>query len=171
MKTGSEKIVKKLVQELEKLPLPDSLKNESDLEFAVLPAIKRFIQKELKVNNLRSILYHHGKSKEEKESWSESKQFQNIELLGTHTYDMLIRHPKVGSVVLEFKYAASPKNPLTNRIQRIIGQSLIAKLKHDCVISCLVFRKKGKIPKPGLLEKLKKDLQENHKIYLIVRSH
>lgn len=171
MKIGSERIVKKLVQELEKLPLPESLKNESDLEFAMLPAIKRFIQEELKADDLKGVLYHHGKNKEEKKLWSESKQFQNIELLGIHTYDMLIRHPKVGSLVLEFKYAASSKNPLTNRIQRIIGQSLIAKLKHDYVISCLVFRRKRKMPKLGLLERLKKDLQENYRIYLIVRSH
>lgn len=171
MKTDSERVVRKLVQELEKLPLPESLKNESDLEFTVLPTIKRFIQEELKVNDLRGVLYHHGRSKEEKELWSESKKFQNIELLGKHTYDMLIRYPKIGSLVLEFKYAASSKNPLTNRIQRIIGQSLIAKLKHDYIISCLVFRRKGEIPKPGLLEKLKKDLQENYRIYLIVRSH
>ena len=168
MEINPEKIIKKLVQELEKLSLPESLKNESDLEFAVLPTIRTFVQKELKINNLKGILYHHGRNKEEKELWSKSKQFQNIELLGTHTYDMLIKHPKVGSLVLEFKYASSSKNPLTNRIQRIIGQSLIAKLKHDYVISCLVFRRKGRSPKPGLLEQMKKDLQETYKIYLIV---
>lgn len=171
MEIDSEIIIEKLVQKLEKITLPESLKNESDLEFVFLPTIKKFIQKELKVNNLRNVLYHHGRNKEERKMWSDSKKFQNIELLGMHTYDMLIRHPKVGSLVLEFKYAASSKNPLTSRIQRIIGQSLIANLKHNYVISCLVFRKKGKMPKLGLLEKLKKDLQKNYKIYLIVRSH
>ncbi|OHB17365.1 MAG: hypothetical protein A2913_00920 [Parcubacteria group bacterium RIFCSPLOWO2_01_FULL_40_65] len=171
MEIDSEKIVKKLAHKLEKLPLPISLKNESDLEFAVLPIIKRFIQKELGINDKKHILYHHGRNKDEKNLWSKSKPLQNIELLGTHTYDMLIIHPKIGSLVLEFKYAASAKNPLTSRIQRIIGQSLIAKLKHPYVISCLVFKRKGKRPQLGLLEKLKKDLQENHKIYLIVRDH
>lgn len=166
-----EKIVIKLGKLIENLPLPDSIKSESDLEYALLPNIRRFIKDEL-FSDVENALYHHGRTVQEKKHWTDSKPLQIIKLFGVNVSDIFIKCSKIGAVAIELKYAKLlKKQGLTGVLQRAIGQSLIATLRHPFAICCIVYRQlhKNKI-ESGLIEKIKKILWRKHKIYLIVRK-
>ena len=74
-------------------------------------------------------------------------------------------------MAIELKYA-KPKTDgsgLTSQIQRAVGQSLIASLRHKFVICVIVYKNQKKEQEAGEIEKLKKVLQEKHNIYLVIR--
>ncbi len=168
-----EKIVIKLGKLIENMPLVDSIKSESDLEYALLPDIKKFIKDELFRSDVENVLYHHGRTMQEKKHWADSKPLQVVKLFGVNVSDIFIKCSKVGAVAIELKYAEiSKRKGLTSFLQRAIGQSLIATLRHPFAICCIFYRQsyKNKI-EIGLVEKLKKILWRKHKIYLIVRKN
>lgn len=172
LKTEKEKIVIKLGKLIENLPLPDSIKSESDLEYALLSDIKKFIKDEL-FSNVKNVLYHHGRTVQEKKHWADSKPLQVVKLFGVNVSDIFIKCSKIGAVAIELKYAKiSKRKGLTSFLQKAIGQSLIATLRHPFAICCIFYRQlhKNKI-EFGLIEKLKKILWKKHKIYLIVRKN
>jgi len=158
---------------LENITAKVPIKNEIGLEYAVLPNIKEFLQKNLVLNkNLEGILYHHGRDKQEKEQWTKSKSLQTVKLFGDNVFDIFIIHKKIGAIALELKYAklSSGKKGLTAHIQRAIGQCLIAKLRHPFVICAIFYNKKQRALKPGLFTSLKTLLWDKHKICLIIRE-
>lgn len=168
-----EKFVLNLGHLLEKIKIPLSIKNEIELEYALSSHIKKFVQKNLsQSNNLDGILFHHGRNKREKAWWTKSKLLQTVKLFGDNVSDIFITHRKIGAVALEFKYIklASAGKGLTGHIQRAIGQSLIAKLRHPFVICAVFYNKKQRNLKPGLFIKLKKLLWNKHRIYLIIKG-
>lgn len=173
-KSIGKKFVLKLGRLIEKTPLKYSIKDEIGLEYAILPHIKKFIQKELTGNKvLDGILYHHGRNKREKEWWAKSKKLQNVKLFGTNVSDMFIVHPKIGAVALEFKYVKLSRKGegLTGSIQRAIGQSLIATMRHPFAVCVIIYRQQKKHLEPGVIQKLKKSLWEQRRVYLIIRKH
>jgi hypothetical protein len=170
--TKEENFVLALGQLLKKIDLPLSIKNEMDLEYAILPHIKNFLLKELVKNGiLDDILYHHGRTAEEKKSWAKSKSFQVVKLFGANVSDIFIRHPHIGAIALELKYVKLDKHSkgLTGSIQRAIGQSLIAILKHPFAICFVVYASPRKLLKAGAAQRLKELLWNQHKIYLLIR--
>lgn len=178
-KIFAEKFVKQLGQFMDKIPFRPSIKDEGALEIAMLPKVKEFIQKELTGNtSLDHILYHHGKNKKDKRLWRESKDHQTVTLYGSNVADMFIRHEKIGRVSIELKYAKLSKKGegLTPHIQRAIGQSLIARLKHPYAICFIVYKKQKKhlekIDKISLeyYKKLHNLLWRKHRIYFIIRK-
>lgn len=172
-KLSAKKLILKLGRFMEKIPLFSSIKNENDLEYAVLPHIKKFIQKELTGNKtLDGILFHHGRNEEEKRWWSKSKSLQTVKLFGTNVSDMFIAHQKIGAVALEFKYVKLSRKGegLTGSIQRAIGQSLIATIRHPFAVCVIVYGQQKKYLEAGVLQQLKKSLWRHHKIYLVIRN-
>ena len=172
-KLSAEKFVLKLGHLLEKIEFSISIKNEIELEYAILPYIKKFLQKNLVLNkNLEGVLYHHGRNEQEKEQWTKSKSLQTVKLFGDNVSDIFIVHKKIGAIALELKYAKLPSGSkgLTAHIQRAIGQCLIAKLRHPFVICAIFYNKRQKNLKPGLFMPLKKLLWNKHKIYLIIKG-
>lgn len=172
-RSSAEKIVLRLGRLMENIPLSPRIGNESNLEYAVLPHIKKFVQKELAEEKaLGGVLYYHGRNKKEKKRWTESKLLQTVKLFGTN---MFIVHPmfqKIGAVSLEFKYAKLLRTGegLTGSIQRAIGQSLIATLRHPFAICTIVYGQQKKHLEIGALEQLKNLLWKQHKIYLVIRN-
>lgn len=172
-KTISEKIVLELGELLKKIDIPLSIENEVDLEYAVLPCIKNFILVKLAKNEaLDDILYYHGRTAEEKKFWTKSKSFQTVKLFGANVSDMFIKHPRVGAIAVEFKYVKLDKQGkgLTSSIQRAIGQSLIATLRHPFAICFIVYASPQKLLDHGMARQLKEILWNQHKIYLIIRK-
>jgi len=171
--TEKEKIVIKLRKLIENLPINDSfsINSEADLEYALLPSIRKFIKNNLSAD-IEKVLYHHGRTLQEKKHWTDSKSLQTVKLFGVNVSDIFIKCSKIGAVAIELKYAKLlKKQGLTGALQRAIGQSLIATLRHPFAICCIFYRqsRKNKI-EFGLIEKLKKILWRKHKIYLIVRK-
>lgn len=172
-KSLAEKVVLKLGHLLERITFPASIRNEIELEYTILPYIKKFIHENICRNkSLEEILYHHGRNKQEKEQWTESKSLQTVKLFGDNVSDIFIVHKKIGAIALEFKYTklSLGSRGLTSHIQRAIGQCLIAKLRHPFVICAIFYNKKQKSLKPGLFIKLKKLLWDKHRIYLIIKG-
>lgn len=173
MNKSGEKFVLKLGRLMDKVSIPSSVNDESSLEYAILPHIRKLIQKELTGNKtLDGVLYHHGRNKEEKKWWSKSKSLQTIKLFGTNVSDMFVAHPKIGAVALEFKYVKLSRKGegLTGSIQRAIGQSLIATIRHPFAVCVIVYKKQKKHLMVGVMRQLKNLLWEHHKIYLVIRK-
>lgn len=171
--TKAEKFVLALGQLLKKIDIPLSIKSEADLEYAILPHIKDFILKKLVKNGvLDSIFYYHGKTTEEKKSWAKSKSFQTVKLFGANVSDMFIRHPLIGAIALELKYVKLDKfgKGLTGSIQKAVGQSLIATLRHPFAVCFVVYTSPRKLLKAGVSQRLKELLWNQHKICLIIRK-
>lgn len=172
-KLFAEKFVLKLGRMLENITAQASIKNEIDLEYALLLYIKEFLRKNLVLNkNLEGILYYHGRDKQEKEQWTKSKSLQTVKLFGDNVSDIFIAHRRIGAIALELKYAklSSGKKGFTAHIQRAIGQCLIAKLRHPFVICAIFYNKKQKNLKPGLFIPIKTLLWNKHRIYFIIRG-
>lgn len=168
-----EKFVLKLGYLMEKAFIPPSVNNESGLEYAFLPQIKKLIQKELGTpGGIDKILYHHGRNTEEKKHWTESKKLQTVMLFGTNVSDMFIVHPKIGAASLEFKYVKLSRTGegVTGSIQRAIGQSLIATVRHPFAVCVIVYGKQKKHLELGAMKQLKNLLWKHHKIYLVIRK-
>lgn len=170
-----EKIIIRLGKLIENLPIDSSnsvVNSESDLEYAILPDIRKFIKDELFKGDVENVLYHHGRTLQEKKHWTNSKPLQTVKLFGVNVSDIFIKCSKIGAVAIELKYVKLLKRKgLTSSLQRAVGQSVIATLRHPFAI-CAIFNKQlHKIKtEVGLIEKLKKVLWEKHKIYLIVRK-
>jgi hypothetical protein len=166
----AETFIEDLGHLIETEPLPADINDEYALEFALLPHIQKFVQEKLAGDeSLDCVLYHHGRTLKEKRLWSESKQFQTVGLYGANVSDIFIKHPKVGAIAIELKLSKKGEG-LTGNIQRAIGQSLIATMRHPYAICVIVYKKQGKKPSPGKIAALNDLLWEQHKIYLIVRE-
>jgi len=167
-----ERFVQKLGGFIEHVRIPSTVRTETELELAVLPTLKAFIQRAFPRRKRKTpILYHHGTTTEEKHWWSRSKALQTVQLFGTNVSDMFIVHPRTGAIAVEFKYAKETQGSvkLTSQIQRAVGQSIIATLRHPFGICAIVYRKPKKSLPEGKLKALKRSLWKKHRIYLVVR--
>lgn len=172
-KISKERFILKLGNLMETVALPASIESEGDFEYAVLPYIKKFIEEELTGSKMfDGVLYYHGRNTEEKKWWSKSKPLQTVKLFGTNVSDIFIVHEKIGAVALELKYVKLSKKGegLTGSIQRAIGQSLIATMRHPFAICVIVYRQEKKHLEIGIAKQLKDLLWEHHRIYLVIRK-
>jgi hypothetical protein len=68
---------------LSSIAIPGNINNGLDLEEILLPHVKSYVQESLQKTQeeLKTIVYAHGKNKEEKKLWSESKKSRLLRLL------------------------------------------------------------------------------------------
>ena len=171
-KAFGERFVQKLGKFIERIRIPSTVRTEAELELAVLATLKAFVQRALPRRKRKTpILYHHGTTAEEKRWWSRTKALQAVRLFGTNVSDMFIVHPRIGAIAVEFKYVKEARGSvkLTSQIQRAVGQSIIATLRHPFGICAIVYRKPKKSLPEGKLKALKRTLWEKHRIYLVIR--
>lgn len=170
--TFGERFVQKLGKFIERVKIPNTVRTEAELELAVLTTLKAFVQRVFpRWKRKTPILYHHGTTTEEKRWWSRSKALQRVQLFGTNVSDMFIVHQRTGAIAIEFKYVKETRGSvrLTSQIQRAVGQSIIATLRHPFGICAIVYQKPKKSLPEGKLKALKRALWEKHRIYLVVR--
>jgi hypothetical protein len=173
---AAEEFVQNLAARLRKMPLPLALakkRAESNLKkHYLLPAVRSFTAKALGVlpEQLDAVVISNGDSRAEKKRWSDSKADQNVVVFDCpNTTDIFIKHEKIGTISIEIK--ASKFEGVPGDLQRAIGQSLIASMRHTSAI-CLAVR--GGRPRRTRTDdaaaKLVKALWENHRIALVVRG-
>jgi len=143
--------------------------NELALEKEVYNILKNTINKELHLSDkdLDKLIISHGETKEEKERWSKTKVWQDVIIAGCrNTSDIVVKLLDKETIAVQIKYA---KGRITTAIQTVVGQCIIASLRHPVVIG-LVFSKYA-------IKDSKKDefvnlvnMLERHNIFLIVKK-
>ena len=160
---------------LKNCDLPSSMKSEIDLERYVRPIVRSCVKEALQISDeeLSDVVFSHGEIEAERAYWTKSKAYQNVVVYGcSNTSDIFIRLPNDESIYMEIKLSKK-RGPggstLPGDIQRSIGQSLIASLRHPYVICFIVCEADLRNKPEDLREKLQSTLWERHRIALIVR--
>lgn len=161
---------------LAKIQLPDNVRTELELERFVCKAVRKFTSRALNLNShsLKNVVYSHGDTPEERALWTKSKTLQNVVIYGcSNTSDIFITHPDIGTVYIELKLSKARRdlnsNSLPGDLQRSIGQSIIASLRHPYVICMVVCKGERKIRPHDLSQDLEEMLWKQHRIALVVR--
>lgn len=127
----------------------------------------------LSKKELDGVVFAHGDTREEKGRWTDSKPMQNVNVFGcSNTSDIFLSHPTFQSIYIELKLSKrrGELDSLPGDLQRAVGQSIIASLRHPYVI-CFVLCDGARKPKQSDLGKeLTEILWKNHRVALIVRS-
>jgi len=176
MSDFSGEFVTGLAEQLKKQALSPSIKTEVALEKVVYKTVRKYIIGTLDIDDQKidQILFTHGNTKQEKKYWTDSKPDQNVIVFGcSNTSDIFIKEPRLGTIYIELKYSKRrgiKASTLPGDLQRSIGQSVIASIRHDYVICLIVCEAEIKLGKNDYSEKLRKRLWRDHKIALIVRN-
>jgi len=165
MEAETTEFVRGLADRLAQVSLPSDLANEAQLESALIPAVRVYVQDRLGVSDpilLNNAVVHHGHLDYE---WT--KPIRRVAVFGRKvTGDILIRLLQSRQTVfIELKLA---KRSVPPSLQRALGQSLLLRLKHHYVI-CLVVHRGSPLPRDAATEQLISDLWERFKIALVVR--
>ncbi len=134
---------------LSSIPISGNINNELDLEEILLPHVKNYVQGSLKKTQeeLKTIVYAQGKNNVEKKLWSESKKIQTTTAFNRRMVsDIFIHHEDIGTIFIEIKLAKPGKSggdSFPGSLQRAIGQTVIATMKHDYAICYIATPKKG----------------------------
>jgi hypothetical protein len=179
MRTPNRRRAKKfwlaLSRHLATIPLKGTFKTELDLERFLRKAVKRFASTKLGLAtpDAASAVYSHGETSPEKKAWSQSKALQNVVVYGcANSSDIFITHQKMGSIYIEVKLSKARGKSATSLpgdMQRSIGQSVIASLRHPAVICFIGILGKLRSVPQDLGKDLKRTLLQKHRIALIVR--
>ncbi len=159
------------------IPVPHNITNELDLERILLPHIKNYLKKSLQVNqeDLKTIVYAHGESKEGKRLWSESKKYQTVNVFDcTMAADIFIRHEDIGTIFIEIKLAKPRKSggdSFPGSLQRAIGQTVIASMKHTFAICYIATPKRSSAHENDIAERLVKTIREKLGILIIIKKY
>ncbi len=174
MSEFSDRFVQGLASVLRRASLPRRLRREIDLERAMWPLVRTYTKRALNLSEeeLDEALVTHGRTKEEKERWTRSKVHQNVVVYGhANTSDIFLKERRVKSVYVEFKLAkvrSKKASTLPGDLQRSVGQSLLAHLRHHHVVCCIVCQRR--VPHDGNAKRLEKILWNKQRIALVVRS-
>jgi hypothetical protein len=170
----SDRFVQGLAGALRRASLPRRLRREIDLERAMWPLVKSYTRRALSLRKeeLDKALVAHGRTREEKERWTNSKSYQNVVVYGhPNTSDIFLRDKRVKSVCVELKLAKARSrkaSTLPGDLQRSLGQSLLAHLRHKYVVCCIVCQRRVAHDKNA--KRLEKMLWRKHRIAMVVRS-
>jgi hypothetical protein len=170
----SDRFVQGLAGVLRRASLPRRLRREIDLEHALWPAVRAYTKRALNMSEeeLDKALVTHGRTREEKERWTHSKPRQNVIVYGhPSTSDIFLQDKRVKSVYVELKLAkARSRNASTlpGDLQRSLGQSLLAHLRHKYVVCCIVCQRRVAYDKNA--RRLERMLWRKHRIATVVRS-
>jgi len=162
---------------LKSIPIPQNIDNELDLERILFPHIKSYLEKSLQVKQeeLKTIVYAHGENKEGKGLWSESKKYQTVTAFDcTMAADIFIRHENIGTIFIEIKLAKPRKlggDSFPGSLQRAIGQTVIASMKHNYAICYIATPKRSSTHENDIAEKLIKTIWEKLGILIIIKEY
>jgi hypothetical protein len=162
---------------LKSIPIPQNIDNELDLERILFPYIKSYLKKSLRVKEeeLKTIVYAHGENEEGKGLWTKSKEYQNVIAFGcTMAADIFIRHGSIGTIFIEIKLAKPRKSggdSFPGSLQRAIGQTVIASMKHNYAICYIATPKRSYTHENDIAEKLIKTIWEKLGILLIIKEY
>ncbi len=170
----AKKLLNGLAQILQNAIFPH-LNSEIELERAVSLLIRDYTKHSLGLSEkeLEGVIFAHGETKEEKTRWTDSKPMQNVHVFGcSNTSDIFLLHPAFQSIYVELKLSKQrgTLDSLPGNLQRAIGQSVIASLRHPYVICLVACDGARKLNQADLGKELTKILWKNHHIALIVRS-
>ncbi|MFC1591345.1 hypothetical protein ACFL43_02355 [Thermodesulfobacteriota bacterium] len=152
-------------------PDPAGLSSEAELENNLVIIVEDFVQKHLDVTaeQIPQTVYGHVRKKD----WTASKKKQNVVAYGcSNTSDIFIEHHSIGSVYIELKLAKKrgerEGNSLPGDLQRSIGQSIIASMRHPYVICFIACQGKRRniAGYRDYYESLTESLWEKHRIAL-----
>ena len=171
---NSKYFIAGLIKELENTPIYKPLKNELDLEQKIIaPCIRGYVGNKLNIQDTKldeAVVSHSNPSR-----WTKSKKDQNIIVFRCKTTgDIFIKHKEIGTVFIEIKLAKrkgkkTKADSLPEALQRSIGQSIIASMKHNYVI-CFIAHESNRQELPNDQGKeLKEKLWRDYRIALIVR--
>jgi hypothetical protein len=161
---------------LREIPIPQNINSELDLEHILLPHIKNYLKESLQVKQqeLKTAVYAHGEDEEGKRLWTKSKPYQTVTAFGcTMAADIFIRHENIGTVFIEVKLAKPRKSggdSFPGGLQRAIGQTVIASMKHKCAI-CYIATPKRPTYENDIADKLIKTIREKLGILVIVKEY
>jgi hypothetical protein len=170
----ADRFVQGLAGALRRAPLPRRLRREIDLERAMWPLVRGYTKRVLGLREdvLEKTLVAHGRTKEEKERWANSKLQQNVVVYGhANTSDIFLQDKRVKSVYVELKLAKARSrkaSTLPGELQRSLGQALLAHLRHKYVVCCIVCQRRVAHDKNS--RDLEKMLWRKHRISMVVRS-
>ena len=88
--------------------------------------------------------------------------------------DIFIHHEDIGTIFIEIKLAKPGKSggdSFPGSLQRAIGQTVIATMKHDYAICYIATPKKGSSFKKDISEKLIETLWKKLKILLLIKEY
>ena len=162
---------------LKSVPIPQNINNELDLEHILLPHIKSYVRKSLQVKQeeLKRIVYAHGENEEGKRLWTESKEYQTVIAFDcTMAADIFIRHENIGTIFIEIKLAKPRKSggdSFPGSLQRSIGQTVIASMKHNYAICYVATPKRSSTDENDIAEKLIKTIRKKLGILLIIKEY
>jgi hypothetical protein len=162
---------------LKSIPIPKNINNELDLEHILLPHIKSYVKKLLQVKQgeLKRIVYAHGENEEGKRLWTASKEYQTVIAFDcTMAADIFIRHESIGTIFVEIKLAKPRKSggdSFPGSLQRAIGQTVIASMKHNYAICYMATPKRSSTHENDIAEKLIKTMREKLGILIIMKEY
>lgn len=153
-----------LADELRQVPLRSALADERQLEDALVPFVREFVGRTLRVSGdelRRRVIYHRHPD------YGSTTDKRRVRLFDSAiTGDIFIEHHSGATIFIELKLA---KKSMPSSLQRALGQSVLLRLKHDFVI-CFVALKNGVASQDALGDKLADDLWTVFRIALVVRS-
>jgi hypothetical protein len=170
----ADRFVQGLAGALRRASLPRRLRTEIDLERAIWPLVRDYTRRALSLRKeeLDKAVVAHGRTKEERERWTNSKPHQNVVVYGhPSTSDIFLQNKRVKSVYVELKLAKARSrkaSTLPGDLQRSLGQSLLAHLRHQYVVCCIVCQRR--VVHDMNARRLEKTLWRKHRIALVVRS-
>ena len=173
MSEFSDRFVQGLAGVLRGASLPRRLRREIDLERTIWPVVRSYTKRALNMSEeeLGKALVTHGRTREEKERWTRSKPLQNVIVYGhPSTSDIFLKDKRVKSVCVELKLAKArgrKASTLPGDLQRSLGQSLLARLRHQHVVCCIVCQRPT--PRDGSARRLEKMLWHKHRIATVAR--
>jgi hypothetical protein len=173
---SADSFVASLVRHLTAIPLHGPFRSELDLEKVVAAAVRQFTTQALGLDDpaLEEVVFTHGDDRHSKALWTASKPHQNVVAFGcANTSDVFIRHSQIGTIYIELKLSKArglKSNSLPGDLQRSVGQSVIASLKHRHVICMIVTQGQRRDRDGDMAENLRKALWEKHGIALVVRG-
>lgn len=162
-------LVKSLAQVIEKKKFTKRYHDEYDFERDIYKILRKSISRKLHLDSkdLDKIIIPHGRKKEEKDRWKNTKQLQNVNISGhNNTSDIvIIINKKV--IPIQVKYI---EDKPTAAIQTVIGQCYIASLRHKTAIGIVYFKPKKKHPRKDKEQGIEKNKVKDYVDKLLKES-
>lgn len=162
-------LAKSLMNAVNKSQFAGQYDNELALEKDVYSILKGSLSKELHLRDKDSdnIIITHGETKEEKERWSKTKAWQDVIIAGCrNTSDIVVKLSDKETIAIQIKYA---KGRITTAIQTVVGQCIIASLRHPAVIGLVFSNQKIKNTQGERLFQLVEELK-NCNIFFVIKE-
>ena len=162
-------LAQSLVVKVEEYQFSANYNTELELEKDIYALFRCIVTEKVATqkSDINGIITTHGDTKEDKKRWSKTKKWQDVIIAGCkNTSDIVIKLSDTETVVTQLKYA---KTNITGAIQAVIGQCVIATLKHSAVIGIVISKQPIKHKESDRLNELIQRFKQD-KIFLCVRE-